>query len=50
MRLRTILLCFAFLPILAFAQDEQIDERFSVDTPVSLDFKREEEVITTKKK
>ncbi len=50
MRFAILIFCFVFMPILAFSQDEQEDERFSVDTPVSLDFKREEEVIATKKK
>lgn len=50
MQLRIVFFCFAFLPMLAVAQDEPIDERFSVDTPVSLDFKRDEEVVATKKK
>ncbi len=38
------------LPFLAKAQDEQPDERFSIDTPVVLDFKKEEEPVEKKKK
>lgn len=37
---------------MAFSQDEPLpqDERFTIDTPVSLDFQKEEEPINTKKK
>src|SRR6478736_4527876 len=45
--LAILLLIFAFA---AQAQDEPQDQAFTVDTPVNLDFLREEEPIETKKK
>lgn len=37
-------------PLLTKAQDEKPDEQFSIDTPVTLDFKKEEEKEEPKKK
>lgn len=54
MRLRLALLAGILLFIKpAFAQDqdeEPQDERFTIDTPVTLDFEKEEEPVNTKKK
>lgn len=53
MRLRYLLLLGITLSIsAAFAQEEQEpqDERFTIDTPVTLDFEKEEEPVDTKKK
>ncbi len=46
-----IILCSLFFtPFVANAQDEQPDQQFSIDTPVTLDFKKEEEKEEPKKK
>jgi antitoxin component YwqK of YwqJK toxin-antitoxin module len=50
-RIYTLLLIFPFAAIPAFAQEnEQQDQVFTIDTPVNLDFEKEEEPINTKKK
>jgi len=36
--------------LVGWAQDEQPEQQFTVDTPVSLDFQKEEEPVNTKKK
>jgi antitoxin component YwqK of YwqJK toxin-antitoxin module len=55
--LRIILLFLLTVPITLWAQDEKQQEedqpeetRFTVDTPISLDFEKEEEPVDTKKK
>ena len=45
-----VLSLFIFISHLAVAQEEEQDQRFTIDTPVSLDFQREEETINTPKK
>lgn len=54
MRLRFLLtsLCLLFLmPVFGQDQEEEAqDERFTIDTPVVLDFEEEEETVDTKKK
>lgn len=44
------ILFFLYAGSAAAQQTEPQDERFTIDTPASLDFQREEEVITAKKK
>ena len=46
------LLLLAFCPVLAQEEEieEPIDERFTIDTPVTLDFETEEEEEPKKKK
>jgi hypothetical protein len=49
---RILLILFLFVPAAVYGQEtEQVmDERFTVDTPVSIDFQKEEEPINTPKK
>lgn len=48
---RTIWALSLFLiPLVSWAQDEPEEQRFTIDTPVNLDFQREEEPVNTKKK
>jgi antitoxin component YwqK of YwqJK toxin-antitoxin module len=51
MKARSVIFCLVifFLPLFAFAQ-EQEEQKFTIDTPVSLDFEKEEEPINTPKK
>jgi hypothetical protein len=36
--------------VMAWGQDEPTDQAFTIDTPVNLDFQKEEEPVNTKKK
>ena len=49
---RILIIAFVLLSVTVHSQDtdEAIDERFTIDTPVSLDFEKEEEPINTPKK
>lgn len=38
------------LPLVSWSQQEEQDQRFTIDTPVNLDFQKEEEPIASKKK
>ncbi|MEO5979641.1 MAG: hypothetical protein ABIS36_07790 [Chryseolinea sp.] len=52
--MRTFRQIFIFLmvaiPLLSWAQEEEGEKRFTVDTPVNLDFTKDEEPVNTKKK
>src|SRR6187402_1396627 len=52
MKWNCVILLFGLLaaPLLSKAQDEKHDEQFSIDTPATLDFKKEEEKEEPKKK
>ncbi|MBA4056848.1 MAG: hypothetical protein C0490_19195, partial [Marivirga sp.] len=38
------------ISLVSWAQEEQEEQRFTIDTPVNLDFEKEEEPVNTKKK
>jgi antitoxin component YwqK of YwqJK toxin-antitoxin module len=48
--MRSLPLLLVVIAFQAAAQDDQPDQLFTIDTPVSLEFEKEEEPITTKKK
>jgi hypothetical protein len=51
MRLKILLIVlFTGISLALYAQDEPQDQPFTVDTPVNLDFLKEEEPVPTKKK
>ncbi len=47
-RLLTVFLLYA--PLVSWSQMEEQDQRFTIDTPVNLDFQKEEEPVNTAKK
>lgn len=44
------ILFMLILPLVSWSQQEEEDQRFTIDTPVNLDFQKEEEPVNTKKK
>lgn len=43
-------LSMILFPLVSWCQEEEQEQRFTIDTPVNLDFQKEEEPIATKKK
>ena len=46
----TVTLLFLACSVMVWGQDEPADQTFTIDTPVNLDFKKEEEPVAKKKK
>ncbi len=44
------ILTILILPLVSWSQEEEPEQRFTIDTPVNLDFQKEEEPVNTKKK